>query len=159
MNWEAIGAIGEIVGAVAVVLSLVYLALQLRQQNIESKEFATHTMVDGFRNSVRAFADPETASLYAKANDKDAQLSETELLRLYVIIADMIRFAEEAYGLYLRDRVDEETWQGMDRQYRVAFREYAVHRFWQNRRSYYTSSFQEYMDGIVGLPEQNMRRD
>ena len=30
MNWEAIGAIGEIVGAAAVVFSLTYLALQLR---------------------------------------------------------------------------------------------------------------------------------
>jgi hypothetical protein len=30
MNWEAIGAIGEIVGALAVVLTLVYLAFQVR---------------------------------------------------------------------------------------------------------------------------------
>ena len=30
MNWEAIGAIGEIVGALAVVLTLVYLAYQVR---------------------------------------------------------------------------------------------------------------------------------
>jgi hypothetical protein len=30
MNWDAIGAVGEIVGAVAVVLSLVYLAVQIR---------------------------------------------------------------------------------------------------------------------------------
>jgi hypothetical protein len=30
MNWEAIGAIGEIVGAVAVVMTLGYLAMQIR---------------------------------------------------------------------------------------------------------------------------------
>ena len=30
MNWEAIGAIGEIVGALAVVLTLIYLAFQVR---------------------------------------------------------------------------------------------------------------------------------
>jgi hypothetical protein len=30
MNWEAIGAIGEIVGAVAVVATLIYLANQIR---------------------------------------------------------------------------------------------------------------------------------
>ena len=30
MNWEAIGAIGEIVGAIAVILTLVYLASQVR---------------------------------------------------------------------------------------------------------------------------------
>ena len=31
MNWEALGAIGEIVGAIAVVLTLGYLAVQMRQ--------------------------------------------------------------------------------------------------------------------------------
>ena len=31
MNWEALGAIGEIVGAVAVVLTLGYLAVQILQ--------------------------------------------------------------------------------------------------------------------------------
>jgi len=33
MNWEAIGAVGEIAGAVAVVLSLIYLASQIRHSN------------------------------------------------------------------------------------------------------------------------------
>jgi hypothetical protein len=33
MNWEAIGAVGEIVGAVAVVITLAYLAIQVRQNN------------------------------------------------------------------------------------------------------------------------------
>jgi hypothetical protein len=31
LNWDAIGAIGEIIGAIAVVLSLVFLGVQLRQ--------------------------------------------------------------------------------------------------------------------------------
>ena len=33
MNWEAIGAIGEVIGALAVVASLIYLASQIRQNN------------------------------------------------------------------------------------------------------------------------------
>jgi len=33
MHWEAIGAIGEVVGAAAVVATLIYLARQVRQSN------------------------------------------------------------------------------------------------------------------------------
>jgi hypothetical protein len=33
MNWEAIGAVGEIIGALAVVMTLGYLAVQVRQTN------------------------------------------------------------------------------------------------------------------------------
>ena len=33
MNWEAIGAVGELVGGLAVVLSLGYVAYQVRQSS------------------------------------------------------------------------------------------------------------------------------
>ena len=31
MNWDAIGAIGEVTGAITVVITLVYLSIQIRQ--------------------------------------------------------------------------------------------------------------------------------
>jgi len=37
MNWEAIGAVGEILGAVAVLITLVYLAIQIRQSTAQQK--------------------------------------------------------------------------------------------------------------------------
>ena len=37
MNWEAIGAIGESIGAAAVVISLVYLAVQIRQSSAQTR--------------------------------------------------------------------------------------------------------------------------
>lgn len=37
MNWDAIGAIGEIVGAIAVVVSLMYLAIQIRTSSSLAK--------------------------------------------------------------------------------------------------------------------------
>ena len=33
MNWDAIGAVGEIVGALTVLITLIYLAIQIRQSN------------------------------------------------------------------------------------------------------------------------------
>ena len=41
MNWDAIGAIGEAVGALGVIASLGYLAIQIRAQNRESQVEAT----------------------------------------------------------------------------------------------------------------------
>ena len=34
MNWEAIGAIGEIIGAISVLATLIFLSSQLRQNTI-----------------------------------------------------------------------------------------------------------------------------
>ena len=49
MNWDAIGAVGEIVGAMAVVVSLVYLGSQIRVQNRESRLAAMHDVSIGYR--------------------------------------------------------------------------------------------------------------
>jgi len=35
MNWDALGAIGEIIGAAAVLVTLFYLAAQIKMQNRE----------------------------------------------------------------------------------------------------------------------------
>ena len=47
MNWDAIGAIGEVGGAVAVVVTLIYLAVQLRQNTraIRSANYAAYNQV------------------------------------------------------------------------------------------------------------------
>ena len=44
MNWDAIGAVGEVVGAAGVIASLIYLAVQIRQ-NTRSVEAATYQSV------------------------------------------------------------------------------------------------------------------
>jgi hypothetical protein len=50
MNWEAFGATGEWAGATAVVITLIYLARQIRQQNKIAKFDAYQSIMDGFRN-------------------------------------------------------------------------------------------------------------
>lgn len=55
MNWEAIGAIGELIGALAVVLTLVYLAVQVRhsKQLLERNEKIAFSQVHQARADSR----------------------------------------------------------------------------------------------------------
>ncbi len=46
MNWEAIGAIGEVLGAIAVLVTLLYLAVQIRQNTQALKVTAMGTLHD-----------------------------------------------------------------------------------------------------------------
>ena len=51
MNWDAIGALGELAGATAVVLSLVYVAVQIRD-NTRSQQAATYHAMTSAKNQV-----------------------------------------------------------------------------------------------------------
>jgi len=44
MNWDAIGALSESVGAIVVVITLLYLATQIRAQTKESRLTATREL-------------------------------------------------------------------------------------------------------------------
>jgi len=52
VNWDAIGAIGEIVGAVAVVATLGYLAVQIRQNTRADRASSRQTVLDDFYSSL-----------------------------------------------------------------------------------------------------------
>ena len=70
MDWEAVGAVGEIVGAVAVVATLAYLAVQVRQ-NTRMMQREAHL------DRIRHVADPliespdRLAKILAKISAKD----------------------------------------------------------------------------------------
>ena len=45
MNWDALGAVAELLGAIAVFATLAYLAVQVRQSNIVTREQAQYHML------------------------------------------------------------------------------------------------------------------
>ena len=77
INWDAIGAVGEIVGAVAVFLTLIYLAVQVRQSRDlleENKKIALSQVYEGranFRGDLAKVMmnNPEWASIFVKLRD------------------------------------------------------------------------------------------
>jgi hypothetical protein len=76
MNWDAIGAVGEMIGALAVVVTLVYLALQVRASTKESD--ANHLSVSSgqFMDVRSRFM--ERADVWIKGN-AGGELNASEL--------------------------------------------------------------------------------
>lgn len=71
MNWDAIGAIGELLGSLAVLATLGYLALQVRHSRSESRAALLQHRSDAARQLWLARAtNPELASVLEMANEK-----------------------------------------------------------------------------------------
>jgi len=56
LNWEAIGAVGEILGAIAVFVSLLYLALQLRHRNKLQETSEQMAKAEAIESSVKTWS-------------------------------------------------------------------------------------------------------
>lgn len=82
MNWDAIAAVGEIVGALAVLLTLAYLARQVKQanrQNLLTSFQHTYDSINQFLQSTLASAD--VAEIVVRGRRSYEALTPAERLR------------------------------------------------------------------------------
>ena len=107
MNWEAIGALAELCGAAAVVATLVYLAVQIRQNNELRRSESRQALVGNDVTSLAA--NLQHADVFAKYVSGQV-MSQEEQLRMSFMFALDLRNREFEYFQYQNGLLDEETW-------------------------------------------------
>ena len=98
MNWDAIGAAGEIVGALAVVVSVAYLAVQIGKQTTESRLTASRELSTLYLQCLRPLReDKELSSIYLKAVQDYEALPREERFRVSIYIQEGMRMFEQTF--------------------------------------------------------------
>ena len=75
MTVMELGALGEFVGSIAVIATLIYLALQIRQNTSQQKREETVSIQHGQNTVVALMQDPAVVRAYVKAADGDTPAS------------------------------------------------------------------------------------
>jgi hypothetical protein len=140
--------IGEFIGGIAVVITLIYLAVQVKQGTAALASARHHEMLDcAFRNAwAPIFENRDLAEFLCKAEEHPDQLDEVDWRR-FVIHADMIyAMWEDAYVSHKRGLIDDELWQGWDGGGRSLRTRRGFRKFWKQERQGHTPLFQKYID-------------
>lgn len=148
MNWDAIGAIGEIVGALAVVVSLVYLAIQIRTQNSQAKLSALHEMSRELRGTTAMFATENISAIFVRANKDFDSLEEAESVQLIVLVTNLFRAWENTFLEHRDGNLDQNVWSALSREYTQVMGIPSFQHIWAIRKQNYDPAFQEYVDSI-----------
>jgi hypothetical protein len=94
MNWEAIGAVGEVAGAAAVVATLAYLAVQVRNSS-RATRFDSHMKLRQLTaESQKNLTDPEKARIFREGLSDPDSLTEDERLSFYSMMYMMMNIAD-----------------------------------------------------------------
>ena len=148
MNWDAIGAIGEIIGASAVVISLVYLATQIRAQNREARVASVHQVIESYRTSVSGLYEPGMAEMWVRAVDDFDSLEPSERLRFVVYLTVAVRSFEDAYFQWREGHLETEIWDALLAPLVDVKSTASFGRFWELRRHHFREEFARYVEGI-----------
>ena len=94
MNWEALGAVGELVGGVVVVITLIYLSTQIRQNTRGIQAQATAAVASEMQRNLLAVAECDAlAEAFVKAG-QGGELSPVETARLLMWWGSFVRVAD-----------------------------------------------------------------
>ncbi len=96
MNWEALGAIAETIGAIGVIGSLLYLALQIRQGNRDASVQAHQGIGQEYTAHSAIVTSEAHSTAFLKGLNSYTSLEPEERLKFDYCIAGYINLAEHA---------------------------------------------------------------
>jgi len=153
MSWQDLGSIGELVSAIAVIVSLVYLALQIRQNTNHLEHNTKATQATAFDSSIThamvarqaIFQNEDVARVYREGMADPMGLSEQDRMRFRLIMHNILWSIWNLQSQSQAGGIAAETWHAQ----LAILRRIAPSRgfiwFW----SHYSQEFGETFQGVV----------
>ena len=149
MNWDAIGAIAELLGAVGVILTLVYLATQIRQNTSSSRTTAEVSFGQDFIDwHARISAQPEQGRIWDAAMENPDALSKDEVRRFIWLIAELFLIFEGQYKLFQKAYISADSWQSKTDMMLGFLQNSLVEQWWNKRMTPFSTEFIEYIESL-----------
>lgn len=147
MTLNELGNIGEFVSSIGVIVSLIYLALQVRK-NTETERTSTYqSVVSDFGSLNRAMAStPELSYLFVKAMENFGELSSDEKARISQLFFAAFHYFENMFYQNQKGYLEEDVWRGWKRIMLSYYARPGFQTWWSVRRDVYSQAFGEFLE-------------
>jgi len=150
VNWEAVGAVGEVAGAAGVIITLLYLAIQISQNTKAIRLNTFRSTNEAFRSLAALIGGSnEVAEVYLTGCLEPEKLKRTERVQFYGLLHNQVRGYEEAFYQHTEGALDLRVWAGMHGQMLNTCTLSGFKVYWQDRRDWYSSSFQNHVENVL----------
>ena len=162
MNWDAIGAIGELVGAMAVVMTLAYLAIQIKQgtraTRAQTRSMLTQQLLEFHKNNLLAHT--STDIILKRLTDAES-LTPAEIhfddLRMTIVSSMGFRYWENVHYQYRNGMYDDDEFQAQKNAWRevmsgdssLLLTENRFRENWPRMKHSYSPSFVALVDSLI----------
>ena len=146
MNWDAIGAIAETLGAVGVIASLVYLATQIRQNHQATRASTVHGINSSISDGFSQLSEPENASVYIAGIRGISALSPEERVRFFALLHVIAKTYEDIWFQWRAGTLGDEYWEGQLTSLLDIFSQPGSREYWSLRKHWYGVDFRDFLD-------------
>ena len=155
MNWEMLTAIGQLATVCVGVPSIIYFAIQLREQTRERRQAAVNALTVQWGDLTKALHEnPEFTALYLRGIQSFNDLDAVSKLRFS---AFQNRFFKNFEGMYYSRQegiLTTELWDEIDRTMSDFLAYDGVRQWWQTRKHWHIDAFISVIEAIIAKDEK-----
>lgn len=159
MNWNFISVVAETVASVTVIISLIYLAIQVRLQAKEYRMMVTNSLTQQWGEALQTFAVHEDLYKIWMAGLQDFHaLNAVERGRFSSILMNLTQIFESLHLHYQDGKVDPALWEAFHTRLCDVFAAPGVQQWWVMRRHWHTRKFSQCVDRAIANCHENVGR-
>jgi hypothetical protein len=147
MTLDGLGNIGEFISSIAVLVSLIYLAVQIKKSTETARTSTYHSIVSDFGAMNQSMASvPDLSMLYVQAMENFVDLEDSEKARISQLFFQTFRYFENMYYQHEKGYLDEDVWLGWERLMITYYRRTGFQSWWSLRREVFSQSFVSFLE-------------
>jgi hypothetical protein len=158
MNWEMLSAIGQAVAAIGVIPSLIYLAVQIREQNKERRRAGINILTAQWSDLVKTGQESrDFAEFFLRGIRSFDGLDAPDKLRFSAFFTRYTRNCEGMFIYYRDGALEKALWDEVERTMIDYFACTGVIEWWATRKHWLTDEFRAVVEAIIAKnPEAKM---
>jgi hypothetical protein len=150
MNWEMLTALGQLAAVLVGIPSLIYLAIQIREQTRERRQAAVNALTVQWGDLTKALHDSaEFSAIYLRGLQSFTDLDAVSKIRFS---AFQNRFFKNFEAMYFSRRdgiLNAASWGEIERTMTDFIAYPGIRQWWETRKHWHTNEFVHLVDEII----------
>ena len=152
MSLENFYYLSQIVASVAVLVSLIYVSLQIRQNTLAQRAVAHQSRSTFLKEHLHLIADASMAPIWVRGIAADSTMTQVEVTRFSVVMRSWCIGMSDIVWAHNHKMLDEETFQASLNALKGMFSQPGARVFWEMYKPTATRPFANLVDGVLAEP-------
>ena len=155
LTLEDLANIGELIGSIGIVASLIYLGIQIKIQNSESRIAVITSLTEQWSSFMTLLASgDEHGLIWVEGLKKFPEMEDGKKVRFSAMMSNILHIDEALHKHHLDGKLDDDIWSGFSARMLDTFANPGAKNWWPMRRHWYSRRFQSYIDNLVDTPKE-----
>ena len=160
MTWEIIGRLGQVLGPIGVVISLIYLAIQIRKRKRQSRNLAMNALVTQLSELMSSQVETlDLCDLWLRGLESYDELDGPSKLRFAAHLERQLRAADSLYLQFLDGALKPRLWPWFDGAIADVAAYPGFQKWWLTRKHWYSDELCRLIDKHVQTSKPRLYGD